>query len=151
VAQQFKYTEPLVCPAPTCGNRTKWSLLKEESTFVDWQRLRVQEAPDEVPPGCLPRTIEVVLRGDAVDYATVWGSAAPVAGTATARDARTAASLASSSLRGVAGTQLTTTLTVTNAGPDATAIRPRATRAARGGGRRRRRGVGHGGRRGAAS
>ena len=70
------------------------------------------------------------LRGDAVDYATVWGSAAPVAGTATARDARTTASLASGSLRGAAGTQLTTTLTVTNAGPDATAIRPRASVAA---------------------
>ena len=69
VEQHFKYTEPLVCPAPTCGNRTKWSLLKELSTFVDWQRLRVQEAPDEVPPGSLPRTVEVVLRGDAVDCA----------------------------------------------------------------------------------
>jgi len=54
-ALYLKYTEPLVCPAPTCGNRTKWALLREESTFVDWQRLHMQEAPDEVPPGCLPR------------------------------------------------------------------------------------------------
>ncbi len=70
------------------------------------------------------------LRGDAIDYAAVWGAAAPVAGTTTTRDARTTASLASGSLRGAAGTQLTTTLTVTNAGPDATAIRPRASAAA---------------------
>ena len=70
------------------------------------------------------------LRGDAVDYAAVWGAAAPVAGTTTTRDARTSASLASGSLRGAAGTPLTTTLTVTNAGPDATAIRPRAGAAA---------------------
>jgi len=70
------------------------------------------------------------LRGDAVDYAAVWGAAAPVAGTTTTRDARTSASLASSSLKGPAGTELTTTLTVTNVGPDATAIRPRAGAAA---------------------
>jgi predicted dienelactone hydrolase len=70
------------------------------------------------------------LRGDAIDYAAVWGAAAPIAGTTTTRDARTTASLASGSLRGAAGTQLTTTLTVTNAGPDATAIRPRASAAA---------------------
>jgi predicted dienelactone hydrolase len=70
------------------------------------------------------------LRGDAVDYATVWGAAAPVAGTTATRDARTTASLASGSLKGAAGTELATTLTVTNVGPDATAIRPRATGAA---------------------
>ena len=46
-----------------------WSLIKEESTFVDWQRARVQEAADEVPPGCLPRTLEVILRNDAVEAA----------------------------------------------------------------------------------
>lgn len=69
VEQHFKYTEPLVCPAPACGNRRSWSLVKEESTFVDWQRLRVQESADEVPAGSLPRTIEVVLRGDVVERA----------------------------------------------------------------------------------
>ncbi len=70
------------------------------------------------------------LRGDAADYAVVWGAATPVAGTTTTRDARTNASLASASLKGAAGTELTTSLTVTNAGPDATAIRPRAGTAA---------------------
>jgi predicted dienelactone hydrolase len=70
------------------------------------------------------------LRGDAADYAVVWGAATPVAGTTTTRDSRTIASLASTSLKGAAGTVLTTTLTVTNVGPDATAIRPRAGTAA---------------------
>ena len=36
---------------------------------MDWQRARVQEAADEVPPGCLPRTLEVILRNDAVEAA----------------------------------------------------------------------------------
>ena len=28
--------------------RKSWSLIKEESTFIDWQRAKVQETPDEV-------------------------------------------------------------------------------------------------------
>lgn len=70
------------------------------------------------------------LRGDANDYATVWGAGPAVAGTVATRDARTTASLASASLKGEAGTELATTLTVTNIGPDATAIKPRAAGAA---------------------
>ena len=27
-----------------------WATLQDACEFVDWQRLRVQEAPDEVPP-----------------------------------------------------------------------------------------------------
>jgi dienelactone hydrolase len=71
--------------------------------------------------------LDTHLRGDAADYAAVWGAGAAVAGTTTARDARATASLASGSLQGAAGTTLSTTLTVTNIGPDATAIRPRAS------------------------
>lgn len=39
----------------------------EQSIFVDWQKAKVQENPDEVPAGSLPRTIEVVLRNDQVE------------------------------------------------------------------------------------
>lgn len=37
--------------------------------FVDWQRLRVQENADEIPPGSMPRSLDVVLRGEAVEKA----------------------------------------------------------------------------------
>lgn len=133
VPQQFRYTEPLMCDAPTCGNtyvtgdvylvmcfsendahicrvssfphldqhhrtqylqyahtpctyahtehtythqtphtthhqhRSAWQLVKEDSTFVDWQKACVQEAPSEVPSGCLPRTLDVILRNDMVE------------------------------------------------------------------------------------
>ncbi len=67
VEQQFKYTTPAICAQPACGNASKWSLVMEESTFVDWQKARVQENPDEVPAGSLPRTIDVVLRNDQVE------------------------------------------------------------------------------------
>lgn len=66
------------------------------------------------------------LRRDADAFATCWIAGA-MAGTTVNRDARTTASLANASLTGDAGTDLVTTLTVTNIGPDATAFRPRAT------------------------
>ncbi|KAI3430537.1 hypothetical protein D9Q98_005130 [Chlorella vulgaris] len=67
VEQQFKYTQPVICPNATCGNTTAWSLVMEQSTFVDWQKAKVQENPDEVPAGSLPRTMEVILRNDQVE------------------------------------------------------------------------------------
>lgn len=36
---------------------------------MDWQRLRVQENADEIPPGSMPRSLDVVLRGEAVEKA----------------------------------------------------------------------------------
>ncbi|QDZ25224.1 minichromosome maintenance protein [Chloropicon primus] len=69
VEQQFRFTYPTNCSNPTCGNRTAFTLLRESCKFVDWQRLRVQENPDEVPPGCMPRSIDVVVRNDNVEKA----------------------------------------------------------------------------------
>lgn len=53
VEQQFKYTEPAVCLVDKCNNRGpgKWKLDSGRSRFGDWQRLRVQENADEIPPG----------------------------------------------------------------------------------------------------
>lgn len=69
VEQQFKFTVPCICSNPTCGNRDHWSLVREESTFIDWQRVRVQETTDEVPAGSLPRTMDVILRNHTVEQA----------------------------------------------------------------------------------
>lgn len=59
VEQQFKYTEPIVCPNPVCGNRRQWTLVPEQSTFVNWQRVRVQENSNEIPPGSMPRWYQI--------------------------------------------------------------------------------------------
>ncbi|KAG0364650.1 MCM DNA helicase complex subunit mcm6 [Gamsiella multidivaricata] len=69
VEQQFKYTEPLMCQSPTCGNRTNWDLNIEQSKFIDWQRVRIQENPNEIPTGSMPRTMDVILRGEVVEKA----------------------------------------------------------------------------------
>ncbi|KAJ2665020.1 MCM DNA helicase complex subunit mcm6 [Coemansia sp. RSA 1199] len=67
VEQQFQYTEPGVCDNPVCQNRTVWTLVVERSKFADWQRIRVQESASEIPAGSMPRTLDVIVRGDLVE------------------------------------------------------------------------------------
>ncbi|XP_007040968.2 PREDICTED: DNA replication licensing factor MCM6 [Theobroma cacao] len=69
VEQQFKYTEPATCVSATCLNRTKWALLRQESKFADWQRVRMQETSKEIPAGSLPRSLDVILRHEIVEQA----------------------------------------------------------------------------------
>jgi DNA replication licensing factor MCM6 len=69
VEQTFKYTEPTQCPNTTCGNREGWRLDVRQSTFVDWQKVRIQENSSEIPTGSMPRTMDVILRGEIVDRA----------------------------------------------------------------------------------
>ncbi|KAF9077066.1 MCM2/3/5 family-domain-containing protein [Rhodocollybia butyracea] len=69
IEQQFKYTEPALCPNPTCGNRTAWQLQIETSKFTDWQKVRIQENPSEIPTGSMPRSLDVILRSELVERA----------------------------------------------------------------------------------
>ncbi|KAI9822959.1 MAG: MCM DNA helicase complex subunit mcm6 [Phylliscum demangeonii] len=69
VEQIFRYTEPTQCLNLTCGNRQGWRLDIRQSTFVDWQKVRVQENSAEIPTGSMPRTMDVILRGEIVDRA----------------------------------------------------------------------------------
>ncbi|KAI4263135.1 MAG: hypothetical protein L6R42_001706, partial [Xanthoria sp. 1 TBL-2021] len=64
VEQTFRYTEPTQCPNATCGNRQGWRLDIRQSTFVDWQKVRIQENSSEIPTGSMPRTMDVILRGE---------------------------------------------------------------------------------------
>lgn len=59
---------PQFCPV--CGRSGgRFELIPEKSVFIDWQKIVVQEKPEEVPGGQIPRSIEVVLTGDIVDVA----------------------------------------------------------------------------------
>ncbi|CAH9089528.1 unnamed protein product [Cuscuta epithymum] len=69
VEQQFKYTEPILCINPTCTNTVRWALLRQDSKFADWQRVRMQETSKEIPAGSLPRSLDVILRHDIVEQA----------------------------------------------------------------------------------
>ena len=69
VEQIFKYSEPTQCPNMNCMNRTGWRLDIRQSTFIDWQKVRIQENSSEIPTGSMPRTMDVILRGEMVDRA----------------------------------------------------------------------------------
>jgi DNA replication licensing factor MCM6 len=69
VVQQFKFTEPSRCCSDNCMNQTKFELLHKQSVFMDWQKLRVQEGSNDIPAGSMPRSIDVILRGETVDLA----------------------------------------------------------------------------------
>jgi len=60
-----RYTEPVRCPL--CDKKTPMRLLAQESLFRDWQKVRIQESPDELPPGQMPRSVDIILEGDIVD------------------------------------------------------------------------------------
>ena len=69
IEQTFRYTEPTQCTNLTCGNRQGWQLDIRQSTFIDWQKVRIQENSSEIPTGSMPRTLDVILRGEIVDRA----------------------------------------------------------------------------------
>ncbi|AAS53917.1 AFR546Wp [Eremothecium gossypii ATCC 10895] len=69
VEQVFKFTEPTFCPNPSCENQAFWTLNIGRSRFLDWQRVRIQENSNEIPTGSMPRTLDVILRGDCVERA----------------------------------------------------------------------------------
>jgi len=69
IKQQFKYTEPSICPTPGCNNRAKFVVDPSTSQFIDWQQLRVQENANDIPPGSMPRSVTVILRHEIVEHA----------------------------------------------------------------------------------
>jgi len=69
VEQQFKYTQPATCRNPVCNNRSRFLLDINRSRFVDFQKVRIQEVQAELPRGCVPRAVEVILRAEAVESA----------------------------------------------------------------------------------
>jgi len=63
------FREPLACENPNCGRRGPFKLVVERSEFRDWQSLRVQERPEELRGGQMPRFLDCIVRDDFVDRA----------------------------------------------------------------------------------
>ncbi|MBS7248524.1 MAG: minichromosome maintenance protein MCM [Candidatus Freyarchaeota archaeon] len=60
---------PVECTNLNCRRKGPFDLVVEESTFIDWQKIRMQEKPEDLPPGQLPRGIDAILTDDIVDVA----------------------------------------------------------------------------------
>jgi replicative DNA helicase Mcm len=57
---------PFQCSSPDCRTKGPYEFVQEESTFIDSQDLRLQERPEDLPPGQLPRTLHVKLIGSEI-------------------------------------------------------------------------------------
>ncbi|MHC1635389.1 MAG: minichromosome maintenance protein MCM [Candidatus Methanospirareceae archaeon] len=61
-----KFKEPVECDRESggCGRRAQFRLIVEQSKFVDAQKIRLQESPEELRGGELPEAIDVNLEDD---------------------------------------------------------------------------------------
>jgi|Deesub1362B_J571_1020462.scaffolds.fasta_scaffold00944_2 replicative DNA helicase Mcm len=57
---------PFACSNPTCRAKGPFDFIQEDSTFIDSQDIRMQERPEDLPPGQLPRTLHVKLVGSEI-------------------------------------------------------------------------------------
>lgn len=61
-----KFIEPYECPNEACDRRGPFRLLPKRSQFVDAQKVRVQESPEDLRGGEQPQTLDVELGDDLV-------------------------------------------------------------------------------------
>jgi len=54
---------PFACSDPACRSKGPFDFVQEESKFIDFQRIRIQERPEDLPPGQLPRWLNIELAG----------------------------------------------------------------------------------------
>jgi replicative DNA helicase Mcm len=59
---------PTKCSQPKCTHRDL-KIEPEQSRFIDFQIVRLQELPEDLPPGQLPHYIDVSIKQDLVDNA----------------------------------------------------------------------------------
>jgi replicative DNA helicase Mcm len=57
---------PFACSNPSCAAKGPFDFVQEESSFIDSQDLRLQERPEDLPPGQLPRTLNAKLVGSEI-------------------------------------------------------------------------------------
>jgi len=56
------------CQSPKCPH-TNLAIVAEESRFIDFQIVRLQELPEDLPPGQRPHYVNGSMKQDLVDYA----------------------------------------------------------------------------------
>ena len=64
----LEFKEPLKCDDAKCTHRDL-ELNPDQSKFIDFQMVRLQELPEDLPPGQLPHYLDVTVLQDLVDNA----------------------------------------------------------------------------------
>ena len=59
-----RFTEPYACTNESCGRKGPFKLNLDNSEFIDVQRIRVQESPEDLRGGEQPQTLDIVFRDD---------------------------------------------------------------------------------------
>ncbi len=59
-----KFIEPAECEGESCGKRGPFKILMDKSSFVDAQKLQIQEAPESLKGGTQPQSIDVDVEND---------------------------------------------------------------------------------------
>ena len=68
VGHGLSLTSPVQCSNPKCNHR-ELGVEPESSRFIDVQFVRLQELPEDLPPGQLPHYLDVTVKQDLVDNA----------------------------------------------------------------------------------
>jgi len=60
---------PNFCSNTRCKAKSQsdFRLISKNSEFIDWQSVMIQEIPEDLPPGRIPRAIQAILTYDLVD------------------------------------------------------------------------------------
>ncbi|MFX1455763.1 MAG: minichromosome maintenance protein MCM [Promethearchaeota archaeon] len=60
---------PNFCSNQRCKAKTQsdFRLFSKSSEFIDWQSIMIQEIPEDLPPGRIPRSVQAILTHDLVD------------------------------------------------------------------------------------
>ena len=66
--QGMSVNVPVKCDTPNCQHKDL-EIKPESSTFIDFQILRLQELPEDLPPGQIPHYIDITIKQDLVDNA----------------------------------------------------------------------------------
>jgi len=72
LSRQDQVGDLLRGPGPICASckqQSGWDLIEDQCVFKNTQEARVQERPEDLPPGMLPRYLDVRLDDDLVDTA----------------------------------------------------------------------------------
>lgn len=63
------YAPPYQCRNEHCQRKGSLVLQPDRSIFIDWQKITLQEKPEELPPGQLPQSTTIHVLDDLVDQA----------------------------------------------------------------------------------